>query len=126
MNTITAYLIDVNNRSARRVEITPSLSDYYEYLDCDCIDITARAIGGRYFDIIVDDEDLLKRNPIPSAFDADGHPALVGNLLVVNHNSEGEETSLTESDIEILEYATEEIALFIDDSFEVIPTLTLD
>ena len=103
-----AYLIDTEAKEARVVEIDDSnhLTEYYKYLNCYLIDITSRKVGGRYFDIIVDDEGLFADKPIVSAVDSSGEPALVGNLLFCNHDGQGGETSLTDQDIALLQEFT--------------------
>lgn len=80
------------------------LEDYYRLIGCDCIDIVARKIGDKYFEIICDDEGLLKENPRISAIDKNKmKPALVGNLLIAGPTDEdGELTSLTDKDIELI------------------------
>lgn len=78
------------------------LADYYKYLDCRVFDITRRKVGEKIFDIFVDDEGLLKDNPIPTAFTSDFEVALVGNLLFANHDAEGNTTSLSDEDIECI------------------------
>ena len=101
-----AYLLDVENKVRKAVEIDDDnhLQEYYKYLNCSIVDITSRKVGGKWFDIIADDEGLLKENPIVSALDSNNQPALVGNLLFCNYDSEtGEEVSLTDDDIEHLE-----------------------
>ena len=101
-----AYLLDVENKVRKAVEIDDDnhLQEYYRYLNCSIVDITSRKVGGKWFDIIADDEGLLKENPIVSALDSNNQPALVGNLLFCNYDSEtGEEVSLTDDDIEHLE-----------------------
>ena len=70
------------------------------------IDITRRKVGGKYFDIIVDDEGLFAEKPTVSAIDSNGDPALVGNLLFCNHDGQGGETSLSETDIALLQEFT--------------------
>ena len=100
-----AYLLDVENRVHKAVEIDDEnrLEEYYRLLNCSLIDITSRKVGGVSFDIIVDDEGLLKDSPIISAFDPDGQPALAGNLLFCKYDGEGGETSVTQEDIDHLE-----------------------
>ena len=101
-----AYLLDVENKVRKAVEIDDDnhLQEYYKYLNCSIVDITSRKVGGKWFDIIADDEGMLKENPIVSALDSNNQPALVGNLLFCNYDSEtGEEVSLTDDDIEHLE-----------------------
>lgn len=99
---IKAFLVDVNNKSARAVEIEPSLDKYYELLECDCIDIAERSVGGKIFDIIVDDEGLMRDTQVISAIDSRCKPMLVGNLLFVHHDREGNTTGLSDSDCEHL------------------------
>ena len=104
-----AYLLDVENKTRNAVEIddTRHLEEYYKYLNCSIVDITSRKIGGKWFDIIADDEGLYKENPIVSALTSENEPALVGNLLFCNYDTEtGEETSLTDEDIAHLEKHT--------------------
>lgn len=52
-------LIDVKNNNVS-VKMANSLKDYYRLIDCDVIDIVKRCIGGKYYNIICDDEGLLK------------------------------------------------------------------
>lgn len=99
---IKAFLVDVNHKSARSVEIEPSLDTYYELLECDCIDIAERSVGGKIFDIIVDDEGLMRDTQVISAIDSRCKPMLVGNLLFVHHDREGHTTGLSDSDCEHL------------------------
>lgn len=76
-----------------------TLEDYYQYLECDCFDIARRRIGGKYFDIFCDDVGLFHDDPTVSAVDKDGHPMLVGNLIIANHDEMGEATGLSDDDI---------------------------
>lgn len=96
-----ALLIDTETRKATAVEIGDEnrLEQYYDLLKCSLIDITSRKIGGKYYDIIVDDEGLFAEKPVVSALDPEGQPALVGNLLICNYDGDGGETSLTDEDI---------------------------
>lgn len=75
------------------------LNDYYEALKCDCFDVTSRLIGGRKYDIFCDDVGTLVKNPIPSAFNRDRQPVLVGNLIFAKHDREGNTLSLSDDDI---------------------------
>lgn len=87
-----------------RVDILPKLEEYYRVLDCDLIDIVCVQIAGRYYDIICDDEYLLRDGEkFVSAVNADGQPMLCGDLLVCSYgeNADGEieEKSLNPDDI---------------------------
>lgn len=76
------------------------LQDFYDAIGCYAFDIANRDIGGRRFDIFVDDIGLFADNPIVSAIDIGREPMLVGNLVFANHDSEGNTTDLTDDDIE--------------------------
>lgn len=79
-----------------------SLNDYYEHLKCDCFDIANRKVGDKRFDIFVDDVGLFVDKPIPSVLDRDLQPMLVGNCIFANHDYEGNTTSLSDEDIEMI------------------------
>lgn len=93
------FLFDVSRIDPHVVETKGGLAEWRKLLKCDLIDITRRKIGGRYFDVILDDEALLKAGAKVSAIDPDQKPALVGNLIVCNSDEEGNETTLTDEDI---------------------------
>lgn len=94
------FLIDVINKQVKLV-FADDLGEFYEYIQCRCIDIVRRKIGGREFEIIVDDEGLLVDNPIVSALDKSLEAMLVGNLLIAGSEViEGELTGLKDEDIE--------------------------
>lgn len=103
---VKAVLIDVENDSARKVEFEHSLGNIYGLLHCDCINIVSRSIGhgrsSKRFDIICDDEGMFKISPKISAIDNFGRPMLVGNLLVTNHDAEGNTVSLTDDECEFV------------------------
>ena len=98
-----SYLIDVDEKKAKAVDIDTSLESLYETLKVGTIDIVSRKVGGRWFDIVCDDEGLLKDNPKPSAVSPEGKVMLVGNLLFFHNDGEGNLTELTEDDIDHLQ-----------------------
>lgn len=53
-------LLDTDRLQPQVVETEGGLDEWYRLLRCDLIDIVSRQIGGRYFDIICDDEGLLR------------------------------------------------------------------
>lgn len=71
------------------------LQEYYDLLECTTIDITSIKFGDKYYDVICDDEGLFKPNNHVSICSEAGSPMIVGNVIICNHNDEGEETSLT-------------------------------
>lgn len=76
------------------------LEDYYRLMEIDTIDIVTREINGKYYDIICDDEGLLKEHPIPTVFDIDRKPMIFGNIIIAGLADEtGNMTDLTDEDI---------------------------
>ena len=63
-------------------EIESNLDTYYSEIGCDCIEIPERCIGGKLFNIICDEEGLLKDHPILSAVGNGYQEAIFGNLIV--------------------------------------------
>ena len=97
-------LLDVNNN---KVEVIQSekdfeLEEYYRFLDCDTIDIVRRKIGSRYYDIVCDDEGLLKSGYKVSAVDRNMNGMLVGNLFIRGQARDGEMTNLRPLDIDYI------------------------
>lgn len=81
------------------------LEDYYRLMEIDTIDIVAREINGKYYDIICDDEALLKDKPIPTVFDSDKQPMIFGNIIIAGLADEtGNMTDLTDEDIDRISY----------------------
>lgn len=77
-----------------------NLKDFYKELDCECFDITRRNVGGRIYDIYCDDIGTFRDDPIPSAFDRNRQPCMVGNLIFSKHDFAGDSVSLTDDDIQ--------------------------
>lgn len=80
----------------------PDLQLFYKKIECDCIDIAVRKIDGKAFNIILDNEGLLKEDPIVSAIDGNGDPMLVGNLMFFGGETteDGELVGLTDAEID--------------------------
>lgn len=97
--TITGVLLDAYEKRVDRAEIAADLRAYYAVLDCNCIDIVSRTIGGKRYDIVCDDEGLFKEDCRISAVDSNYEPMLVGSLFVCQHDGEGNEISISEDDI---------------------------
>ena len=97
--TIRGFFVDPENNTAEERTIEKSLESYYSLLCCDTIDIVSRSIGGKRYDIICDDEALLKAPTYTSALDSDGHPALFNALFVVKFDGRDDVTDLDDEDI---------------------------
>ena len=99
---LRGVLVDVKNETASVAEIPDDLDEFYRILNCDCIDIVVRSIGGRFrkkFNIVCDDEGLYKNPQKISAINNMGQPQLVGNLFIIGDlDPEGNLLSLTEYD----------------------------
>ena len=103
--TITGVLLDTKTARVQRATIPANLDSYYEHLDCRLIEVASCTIGGKRFDIICDEEGLLRDDPIISALDRNYQPMLVGNLFVCK-SKDGEFVSLTDKEIDhVLRYA---------------------
>ena len=122
--TITGYFIDPAHGIAEPRTIEKSLDSYYSLLDCTCIDIVERDIGERRFDIICDDEGLLKAPSFVSAFYTSGEPALVGSLFVCKFDGADDVTSLTEEELDYVDNYRETFWGVINGSIHVYRALT--
>lgn len=99
---LTGVLVDVKRGVVERCTLDGSLQDFYRVLNCSRIDITTRILATREFDIVCDDEGLLKADARVSAFDRAGSPMLVGNLFFCSSDCEGNSVSITDDDIEFI------------------------
>lgn len=80
---LRGWHIDVSRGTYGPVEFTDALSDIYRLCDCDIVDTYAMYIGFRRYNVICDKKGRLRENPKVSAVEYDGHPALVGNLIIL-------------------------------------------
>lgn len=96
-------LFDVKTEKFTEVDVK-DFHEYYDLLDCRCIDICRRKIGGRYFEIVLDDEGLLKENPVISAINPmDNECVLVGNLVFYDGvDNYGDFTPITDDGVKII------------------------
>lgn len=101
---VRGFLIRVyDDVQSKVVVFEDKLENIYSLLSVDLIDVTERKVGKFVYDIVCDDEGLLKNDILPSAFNDKCEPQLVGNLLLVNHDDEGNFTDLTDEQIADLE-----------------------
>lgn len=108
MKKARCLVLDVANNKVYEKECS-QLQDYYDALGCDCFDIATRKVGNKYFDMFVDDIGLFRDSPIPSVLDANMQPMLVGNVVIANHDDEGNTTSLTDDDITLIKESIVEV-----------------
>lgn len=115
-------LLDVNDESVKFVDVADDLDEFYRLLDCDTIDITSRNINGIEFDVMCDDEGLLKEGAIVSAFDSNGTPVLVGNLMFFHTNPYGNLVGISDEECQHLLGCLEE---YLDmQTFSIHPAIT--
>ena len=96
------YINPVTGEHGERI-VEDNLNSYYNLLDCNMIDIVSRKIGARtrkYYEIVCDDEGLLRSDARISAINDMGGTMLVGSLFITGSvSAEGELTSLTDADV---------------------------
>ena len=101
---ITAYIVNKNGKTGVK-NIENTLESYYRIIECTTIDIVSRRFAGRRLDVICDDEGLFTDSPVITAVDHNNNPMLVGTLIIVNHDDEGETVSLTQQDVSAIEHS---------------------
>ena len=126
--TMKAFLIDSKTDEFKAVDIEPTLKEYYRMLGCDCIDITVRRIGGVPYNIIVDDEGLLKPNRVSaccvSPKKANGtFEVLAGNLLIFGIDPDNYEHGNKSLDADDVENIKMSIGRFVFEDGSVHPVL---
>lgn len=105
MNQLQVVYLDVFSNEVKKMTIDDDLKTFYKMLNCNIVEMPERRIGEneKYFTIIVDEEGLLKTNPIPSAIDPFGKPCLAGNLIICDSDWEtGELASLSDDEVEYI------------------------
>lgn len=103
MGKITVLFLDIEKcaNSFQKLELENELESFRNTLRVDTIDIVRRRIAKSEYQIVLDDEGLLKSKPICSAEDFRGFPALAGNLIITGLvDGKGNLTSLKQKDIE--------------------------
>lgn len=96
------YLVDIENDKAKTVEIQDNdhLGQFYKLIGCDCIDITVRKVGGKPYNVVLDDEGLLVADPKFSAIDGRMHAMLAGNIILFGIGEDYDLTDIDEKDVE--------------------------
>ena len=97
---LRGFLISTDGRCEEAcIDRAEELKGLYRVCECDVIDIVVRAIGGAAYNIVCDDEGLLKADPVCTAATTCGEPALFGNLFITRDNGLGELVGLDDEDI---------------------------
>lgn len=88
----------------RTIDDANQLNGYYRYLDCRCIDMATIDVDGHAYDVVCDDEALLRQPLIPSLYISE-EQVLFGNIAFVRNNEDGETVGLEREDmIRLLDY----------------------
>ena len=82
----------------RNIDAADKLSGYYRYLDCRCIDMATIDVDGYHYDVICDDEALLRSPLIPSLYISE-EQVFFGNLACVKIDENGEPVGLDREDM---------------------------
>jgi hypothetical protein len=98
--------------------VIEKFEDLYKAIGCDLVELTRRKVGGKYFDIYVDEEGLLKEAPEVTAVNRDCDCPLVGSLVFANRDDEGDVDSLSDNDIRRIKASTVSIGTASPDGFE--------
>ncbi len=93
-------LIDTEKDKPQIIKTSGGLDEWYKLIGCNHIDIQERYIDGHAYDFITDDEALYRGGAKVSALDTEGQPHIVGNIVICRCDQEGNETGLTDEDIE--------------------------
>jgi hypothetical protein len=100
MKTIKVFRIAEDKEFTGVIEIKKDLDSYYKAMDCELIDVVKVKLGSRQYDIIVDDEGLLKNDFVITAVDPSRERYLAGNILIAKYTGKGEFGSISEDDVE--------------------------
>ena len=92
-------VIDTEKLQPQIVETPGGLEEWDRLIGCRLITISYFDIAGKRYDIISDDEALLKQGGKVTAIDPEHNPLLVGNLVICNYDGDGGEAGLTDQDI---------------------------
>lgn len=119
IDVIVIKRIDRATLTCELRHLEDTLKNYYSLIGCRCIDIVQRAFGGVVFDIVLDDEGLLKANEtgeLPTSWwqhegYTPNYEGLFGVLVLTHHDDQGNLTSVNPMEL-----------LAVQSCYKVIPT----
>ena len=82
----------------RNIDDADELNEYYRYLDCHCIDMATIDVDGHAYDVVCDDEALLRYPLVPSLYISE-EQVFFGNLAFVKIDEEGASVGLNREDM---------------------------
>lgn len=104
------------------IDVEENHANLTRLLGCDWLELAMRKIGEHYYDILCDEEGLLKENRAMSAVDLFFRERLYGNLIIAKHNDNGEMVGLTND--EVLEISRNIVTMCTDGEIGVRSVLT--
>lgn len=107
MNKITGILVDTIKNEITKVTIDNTIESLHEILNCSCIDIVTRLIGGIPVQIVCDDLGYSKEDPILSIITLfpEQEPeidVIVGNVFICSFDGIEDICSLSDADIDYI------------------------
>ena len=106
-----AFWIDRETNTAKFVDTDASLDALYDMCHCRCIDIATVKVCGIWMDFVVDDEGLLVDGPKASVFDQSGQPMLVGSVVVLSSDEDGDFAGLDDEQAEAIALRTTSVII---------------
>lgn len=82
----------------RIIDDMDKLNEYYRYLDCHCIDMAPIDVDGHIYDVVCDEEAMLRQPLIPSLYISD-EQVFFGNIAFVKNDEGGVSVSLDREDM---------------------------
>lgn len=82
----------------RDIDDGNKLKEYYRFLDCHRVGTTTIDVDGHAYDVVCDDEALLRQPLIPSLYISE-EQVLFGNLAFVRNDEDGESVGLDREDM---------------------------
>lgn len=97
------------------VDIENSLSEFQRILGCPTIDIQSRTVNGKDYDFVCDDNALTNKVSIITVESkSNSDKNLIGNIIICNHDGQGNEASLSDDDVKMLLSNVGEFSFVID------------
>ena len=102
-----------DGKELQEIDINLEWQEMVKAIGCDYMDIVTRKIGGKWFDIVCDDEFLLWEEPSlewVTVMDAGMRQTiLMGSVLFTKSNDEGETMPLSDEDIKTIKGALTDV-----------------
>ena len=115
-----AYYINAETDEHGAIDVEPTLTEMYRLIGCDCIDIIVRHVNEHPFNIVLDDEGLLKPNRITAVSVMSNifgtQEKLAGSMLVFGVDEEDDDLrGLTDEELLTIQRRMVD-AIFMDGS----------